>query len=370
MRVVIIIPTYNEYDNIVPLFAALQEQFRTLADDMHILVVDDNSPDGTGNLVRAQARDQANIHLLEGTKAGLGVAYMRGMSYAMECLQADAVFEMDADFSHDPADVPRLLAALLDGADFVIGSRYVPGGTIPQEWSPLRKLNSMFGNLVARYLAGIPRIHDCTAGFRAIRVSILGRIEFSSLRVRGYAFQVALLHQATTLGAIVREIPVHFTDRTRGDSKLGFSDITEFILAAWWIRMRSLKTFCRFGAVGLSGVVVNLAIFTLLLHFKFNKYFASPIAIEISIVSNFILNNYWTFKQRKTKDRTRIKGLKFNIVSLLSLLVSYATFIVVGNLFPRVSPQWGQMAGIAPAMLVNYFCNTYWTFREFPGAVQ
>jgi dolichol-phosphate mannosyltransferase len=369
MKVVVIIPTYNEHDNIPPLFAALQKEFQAMAEEMHILVVDDHSPDGTAALVRQLALEQPNIHLIEGEKAGLGVAYMRGMTYAMDQLQADAVFEMDADFSHDPADVPRLLQVLVGGADFVIGSRYVPGGSIPREWGPRRRLNSKFGNIVARYLAGIYQIHDCTAGFRAIRTSVLRQIEFSALNVRGYAFQVALLHQAVTLGAVIREIPVHFKDRTVGDSKLGLSDIVEFILAAWWIRLRSLKTFCQFGLVGLSGAVVNLALFSGLLHFGVNKFVASPLAIETSIVTNFILNNYWTFSHRKTRDRTHIKGLKFNIVSLLSLVVSYGTFIAMGLLLPRVSPQWDQLIGIAPAMLVNYFFNTYWTFRADPGAI-
>jgi dolichol-phosphate mannosyltransferase len=364
MKVVIIIPTYNEHDNMVPLFTALQQQFADMAEDMHILVVDDHSPDGTGALVRSLAAGQPNLHLIEGQKAGLGVAYMRGMAYAMDQLQADAVFEMDADFSHDPADVPRLLQALVAGADFVIGSRYVPGGTIPVEWGPMRKLNSMFGNIVARYLAGMYRIHDCTAGFRAIRGSVLRQIDFSALNVKGYAFQVALLHQAVTLGAVVQEIPVHFKDRTRGDSKLGLSDIIEFILAAWWIRLRSLKTFCRFGMVGLSGAVVNLGLFSLFMHQGMHKLVASPVAIECSILTNFLLNNYWTFKDRKSADRTHIKGLKFNVVSLLSLVVSYGTFVALGLLLPWLSPQWDQLIGIAPAMLVNYFFNAYWTFRS------
>lgn len=367
MKVVIIIPTYNEHGNIVPLFTALQAQFQRLDHDMHILVVDDHSPDGTGALVASLIPAQPNVHLLEGDKAGLGVAYMRGMTYAIDVLKADAVFEMDADFSHDPADVPRLLAALAEGADFVIGSRYVKGGSIPKEWGPHRKMNSMFGNVVARFVAGIYRVHDCTAGFRAIRASVIKRIDFQDLRVKGYAFQVALLHQAVTLGAVVKEIPVHFTDRTVGDSKLGLSDIIEFILAAWWIRLRSLKTFLRFGAVGASGVVVNLAFFTLLLHFKVNKFLASPIAIEISILSNFLLNNFWTFKHRRTRDRIRIKGLKFNMVSLVSLVVSYGTFIALGALFPSTAPQWHQLIGIVPATLVNYFFNAYWTFRESPA---
>lgn len=363
MKVVVIIPTYNERENIQPLFAALRKQFAALPHDMRILVVDDHSPDGTGRMVQELALGQPGIHLLEGEKAGLGVAYMRGMAYAMEALEADAVFEMDADFSHDPADVPRLLRGLEEGADFVIGSRYVPGGTIPAQWGLRRKLNSRFGNLVARFLAGIPGIRDCTAGFRAIRTDVLRQVDFSALKVRGYAFQVALLHQALALGAVVREIPVHFEDRKAGESKLGLSDILEFIVNAWWIRLKSFTTFFRFALVGLSGTVVNLAAFSALLRLGLSKYLASPAAIELSIIGNFLLNNFWTFRHRRGGTVIQARALKFNLVSLLSLVVSYGTFLALGVLAPRLSPQLDQLIGIVPAMLLNYFGNAYWTFQ-------
>ena len=123
MKVVIILPTYNERGNIAALLLALQGEFRRLRHDMHVLVVDDNSPDGTATLVREAMQDQPNVHLISGEKAGLGAAYIRGMQYALSELHADVVFEMDADFSHNPADVPRLLAELENSADFVIGSR-------------------------------------------------------------------------------------------------------------------------------------------------------------------------------------------------------------------------------------------------------
>lgn len=363
MKVVVIMPTFNERENIAPMIAALQSEFARIAHDMHVLVVDDNSPDGTAAAVSELMQKYANLHLMTGEKKGLGAAYIRGMTFAMDKLKADAVFEMDADFSHDPADVPRLLEALESSADFVIGSRYVEGGSIPDDWSLLRKANSMLGNFVARYLAGMYRIRDCTAGFRLISVSILRQINFSALRVQGYAFQVALLHQAITLGAVVKEIPVHFIDRKYGESKLDVSDIVEFIINAWWIRLRSSETFIKFALVGLSGVLVNLGIFTLLLNIGINKFVASPIAIEFSVVSNFLLNNYWTFSRRKTKDRVRIKGIKFNIVSVFSLAVSYSTFVVLTLLFPAIPPQVHQFISIAPAMLINYFLNSYWTFR-------
>ena len=364
MKVVIILPTYNESGNIAALLTRLGGEFRRLRHDMHILVVDDNSPDGTADIVRAAMQGMSNLHLITGQKAGLGAAYIRGMRHALDELNADVVFEMDADFSHDPADVPRLLAALEDSADFVIGSRHVKGGSIPAEWSLLRKLNSAGGNGVARYIAGLYGFRDCTAGFRAIRASILRQIDFTALRVKGYAFQVALLHQAVTLGAVVKEVPVHFVDRKQGQSKLGLADIVEFVLNAWWIRMRALRTFLRFAVVGASGSVVNLGMFSAGWHAGLNKYVASAVAVEVSIIWNFLLNNYWTFKDRKTRDKTRIKGLKYNLVSLATLGVSFATFSLLTVLVPRLPPEIDQLAGIAPAVLVNYFLNSYWTFRS------
>ncbi len=364
LKTVIIVPTYNEKSNIAALVDALQEQFLQLEHDMHILVVDDNSPDGTADVVRTLQTSHPNLQLLNGQKQGLGVAYIRGMRHAMQELQADVVFEMDADFSHKPEDIPRLLAAIDEGADFVIGSRYVPGGTIPEEWGLYRRLNSRFGNIVARYLAGIYSVRDCTAGFRAIRTSVLRRIDFDKLRVQGYAFQVALLHAAKTNKAKIVEIPVNFIDRTHGESKLGLRDIIEFILNAWWIRFDSSKTFIKFLIVGASGVVVNLGAFTLLLAQGLNKYAASPIAIELSIITNFFLNNGWTFRWRKTKDRMRTRGIKFNAVSLLSLGLSYSTFVLLSVLLPEYPPQLHQFAGIVPATLANYFLNSYWTFKH------
>jgi len=360
-----VLPTYNESTNIGPLLAALQEQFvRIPNQEMHILVVDDSSPDGTADVVRDAQRDMANVHLLIGQKKGLGAAYIRGISHALEHLDAQAVMEMDADFSHKPEDIPRLLINIEYGADFVIGSRYVPGGTIPSEWTLYRRANSLFGNIVARYIAGLYRVRDCTAGFRAIRASLLQRIDLPQLRVQGYAFQVALLHAAVIAGAKVVEIPVDFVDRTRGESKLGIRDIAEFVLNACWLRFQTSKTFIKFLVVGASGVAVNLGVFAVLLRLDINQFVASPLAIETSIVGNFLLNNYWTFRSRRVGSRLRIRGLKFNAVSLFSLLISFSTFVALSVLQPNGSPILHQFIGIVPATVVNYFLNSYWTFRE------
>ncbi|HUJ19668.1 MAG TPA: glycosyltransferase family 2 protein [Nitrospirota bacterium] len=364
MKIVVILPTYNEKENIALMIGALQEQFRKLPHDMSILVVDDNSPDGTADVVRLEAKKASNIFLITGRKQGLGAAYIRGMKHAVNELKADAVMEMDADFSHKPEDVPRLIEALDAGADFVIGSRYVPGGRIPGDWSFLRRMNSKWGNVFARYVAGMYSVRDCTAGFRAIRASTIEKIDPDTLRVKGYAFQISLLHEALLNHAKVKEVPVEFVDRKRGETKLGMSDIVEFMLNAWWIRFERSKTFLKFAAVGATGVVVNLVSFTMLMNAGLNKYIASPIAIEFSIITNFLLNNFWTFSERDMNDKIHIRGLKFNIISFVALGVSYTTFLILSMLNPNGIPQVHQAAGIIPATLINYFLNSYWTFKE------
>ncbi len=228
MKIVIIIPTYNEKHNIIELINALQQVFKKIPHDMNILVVDDNSPDGTGELVRNHAEKHSNIRLITGRKQGLGSAYIRGMEYALGHMRADVVMEMDADFSHDPEDVPRLIACIDQGADFVIGSRYVKGGRLPADWGIHRRAISRIGNIAARYLLHMKSVKDCTAGFRAIRSDILKKIDLPGLRVQGYAFQIALLSHAMARKAVIEEIPVVFVDRKRGRTKLGYHDILEF----------------------------------------------------------------------------------------------------------------------------------------------
>ncbi len=364
MKIVVIVPTYNEVENIGLLIDSLQREFDRTKHDLHILVVDDSSPDGTAAAVRTKMERFGNLHLISGRKQGLGSAYIRGMGHAIAVLAPDAVMEMDADFSHRPEDAPRLVSKLEEGADFVIGSRYVEGGKIPDDWGFHRKINSKMGNLFARYVAGMRQIRDCTAGFRAIRASLLKRLDLSDLHVQGYAFQIALLNRALANNAVVREVPVAFVNRTRGTTKLGLSDMLEFMRNVWWIRYRNSRTFLAFCLVGLSGVFVNLGTFTVLYRWGINQFIASPIAIEISILTNFALNNALTFNGRNIRDGLWLKAFKFNLVSLTSLIVSYGAFVFLSLAFPEVAPQYHQLGGIVPGTLVNYFFNSRWTFRS------
>ena len=274
----------------------------------------------------------------EGRRRGLGDAYVRGISHALDALDAEVVVQMDADFSHDPSDAKRLLARVAAGADAAIGSRYVSGGAVDKEWSLGRRWLSRGGNYLARRIAGLVSVQDCTSGFKAISARALKAAKVSEVRVQGYAFQVALLHRLIESGANIVEQPIYFRDRERGQTKLGVRDLIEFFYSVWWLRVAGYRTFLKFSLVGLSGVLVNLGSFQLALGLGIHKYLASPIAIELSIVSNFLLNNYWTFADRAMTGRRRIRGLKYNLVSLTTLALSYATFVLLSMLFPEAAP--------------------------------
>ena len=182
--------------------------------------------------------------------------------------------------------------------------------------------------------------------------------------MKGYAFQIALLHRLIHAGAHVVEEGIHFREREHGRTKLGSRDLFEFLYHVWWLRLASHRTFIKFALTGLSGVFVNLGSFQILLELGVHKLLASPIAIELSIVSNFLINNYWTFGDRVMIGRKRIRGLFYNLVSIGSLAVSYGVFAALSVLLPEAPPVWLQALAIPPAMLLNYFLNSYWTFRE------
>lgn len=361
-RVCFVIPTYNEALNVTPLLQRLSELYGDA--NTAFLIVDDNSPDGTAERVREFAGNERRVHLLEGRRRGLGQAYVRGITHAMDALGAQIVVQMDADFSHDPADVRKLLEHLAGGADVAIGSRYVSGGSLDEKWSVWRRLLSHWGNRLARWIAGLGAVRDCTSGFKAIRAEVLRDVKIENIRVQGYAFQVALLHRLLRAKARVVEEPIYFRERRVGQTKLGFRDLVEFFYNVWWLRLMSHRTFIKFAVTGLIGAVVNLGLFQILLELGVHALLASPIAIEMSIISNFLINNYWTFADRVMVGRYYIRGLKFNLVSLGTLTLNYATFVLLLMLFPNVPPVWLQGCGIVPAALLNYFVNSYYTFRD------
>ena len=211
----LILPTYNEVENIAPIVRAAREQLR--AGD-HILIVDDNSPDGTGAVADELAQEIEDVEVLHRPgKQGLGRAYLAGFAHAL-AHQAELLLEMDSDFSHDPADLPRLIAAAEQGADLVLGSRYVVGGDVT-DWGLLRRLISRGGSWYARIVLGV-RVQDLTGGFKCFRRTVLEALDLDHVHADGYGFQIELTYRTIQAGFNVVEIPIVFRDRRVGESKM------------------------------------------------------------------------------------------------------------------------------------------------------
>src|SRR3954452_19838801 len=211
----LILPTYNEAENIGPVVRAARTQLR---DGDTILIVDDNSPDGTGHLADALATELPDVRVLHRPgKQGLGRAYLAGFDQALTH-GAELVLEMDSDFSHDPKDIPRLIAAAEAGADLVLGSRYVPGGSVT-DWGLLRRLISRGGSWYARIILGV-KVRDLTGGFKCFRRVVLERLDLHSVHADGYGFQIELTYRAIKAGFRVEEIPIVFRERRVGESKM------------------------------------------------------------------------------------------------------------------------------------------------------
>jgi len=230
----VVLPTYNERENLEPIVAQVRAVLAEAAADHRVLVVDDSSPDGTGELANELAAHDEHVHVLHrGRKQGLGQAYLAGFRVAL-AEGAALVFEMDADFSHDPAHLPAMLDAARD-ADLVLGSRYVPGGEV-RDWGWLRRLVSRGGCWYARTVLGV-EVRDLTGGFKCFRREVLEALDLDRIRSQGYAFQVELTYRAIQLGFRVKEVPVVFTERRVGRSKMS----RRIVLEAMWM-VPSLRT--------------------------------------------------------------------------------------------------------------------------------
>jgi dolichol-phosphate mannosyltransferase len=229
VKVWVTVPTFNEVENI----EALVTRLRAAAPAVQILVVDDNSPDGTAEKAEALGAELGGIEVLRRPrKMGLGSAYRAGHAIGV-ARGYDVMIQIDADLSHDPADVPRLLEAVEAGADLAIGSRYVPGGRVPN-WPKHRLALSVWGNRYAAFCLGMG-VRDSTAGYRAYRASVLNRMGFEETHSTGYGFQIEMTYRVRNCGGTITEVPIAFTDRVRGNSKMSWRIIVEaMLLVTWW----------------------------------------------------------------------------------------------------------------------------------------
>ncbi len=237
VRALVVLPTYNEAANIEEVLRRLH----SASPGAQVLVVDDSSPDGTADVAEQVGEELGVVEVLRRpAKSGLGSAYRDGFKQGL-INGFDVMVEMDSDLSHDPAVLPSLLAAVEEGADLAIGSRYVPGGSIP-DWSWYRRALSRWGNRYAAFVLGI-QVADATSGFRAYRSQALAEIDFHTVRADGYGFQIEMAHRVIATGGSVTEIPISFTDRIRGTSKMSSWIVVEaLVLVTWWgVRDRVLR---------------------------------------------------------------------------------------------------------------------------------
>lgn len=237
MRVLVVLPTFNEADNI----SEVLRRLRVAVPDAHVLVVDDSSPDGTAEVADAVGREVGLVEVVRRpAKSGLGSAYREGFRYGLHN-GFDVMVEMDSDLSHDPAALPGLLAAVEGGASLALGSRYIPGGSIP-EWSWHRRALSRWGNRYAAAVLGMD-VTDATSGYRAYRSQALAAVDFDSVRADGYGFQIEMAYRVIGTGGTIVEVPISFTDRIRGESKMSSRIVVEalVLVTAWGVRDRILR---------------------------------------------------------------------------------------------------------------------------------
>ena len=236
MRNLVIIPTYNELDNIRPMI----DKVFSLPEKFDLLVIDDGSPDGTAQIVRERQKAYPeSLHLIERQgKLGLGTAYLTGFRWALEH-GYDYVFEMDCDFSHNPDDLIRLSAAAVEGADLVIGSRYVTGVNVVN-WPMKRVLMSYYASAYVRAVTGMP-VRDATAGFVCYSAKLLRAMDMDAVEMKGYGFQVEMKYTAWKLGFRIKEVPIIFTERTQGASKMSGGIVREAFFGVLKLRFRTIK---------------------------------------------------------------------------------------------------------------------------------
>lgn len=379
-KAIVIIPTYNEKDNIAKTIESLVRVFVSVKNwRMKVLVVDDSSPDGTAEIVKSLQKKYSFVELLVNKrKSGLGGAYLSGMNQAFNELGADVVFEFDADLSHDPKKIPAFLKKIDEGYDFVLGSRYIKGGSIPENWGLHRKFLSVVGNLFINFLMLDFSIKDWTTGFRAIKKEVYLAVEkeLHGERFSGYTFQIGFLHKAKRKNFKIAEVPFQFKDRVLGSSKIGPEYIKNTLIYLMKVRIKEILEMrvVKFAIVGAFGAIVQLVALQLWrLVFSTEKVFvlANFLSIETAVISNFIWSNLWTFKDRKLKtSQIPLSFIKFNLSSAGSILIqsaiAYLTSATVGlrPVFALPLVNYVIDTGVISAV-IGILIGMFWNFFAY-----
>lgn len=375
MKVFIIPATYNEKGNIERLITIMEEEvFPNIKNhDMHILVADDNSPDGTADAVRGLMHKYRNLDVNTGKRKGLGAAYLRAMSYAIEEKEADVVVSIDGDLQFDPHEIPNFLKKIDEGYDVVTGTRYSEGGSMPQNWPLLRKAYSIIGNTLVRSITGRFYLHDWTGGFRAYTKEVFLKERDKLHSFSGYTFQIAAMYKAILDSFKISEVPIQFSDRKLGSSKIAPAEyIYNALKYVITERIYELLTgkFGKFLVVGGIGFIINAVVLRILVESAmWNATAANLIGAALAIFSNYNFNNIWTFKKQKiTKLRTYfIKLLHFYFTSAFGVIFIQTGTIFIGTYFT------GQryyflffLIGTAILLVWNFFIYSRFIWKTKP----
>lgn len=334
-KALIVLPTYNEKENIKTLIPAIFNIAKKIKDwQIFILVVDDYSPDKTFLEVKTLQKKYPNLHSIKKKKEGLGKAYYHGFLHGISQFNPEVIIEMDADWSHNPALIPKLLRKIDQGEEFVIGSRYIKGGSIPKNWQWYRKIFSIFGNLFCCLGFMNFKIHDWTSGYRAIKSFFLENNLSKIKKYNGYVFQIALLDQAIKSGLKISEIPLVFAERKTGKSKINsFQYIVDIIFYIF-----SHSSFIRFVIVGTIGFIIDFSLSYLLIEkIKLVVWLSTVISAETSIISNFLLNNFWSFSHKKIEGKFSSylsKFINFNLIASGSIFIQSVLLQIATTIFP------------------------------------
>jgi len=349
----IVVPTYRERENLPHLVARIDALKHRYGIDLEVIIMDDDSADGSEEWVRDHAPAWVRI-VVRTRNRGLSPAVVDGLRLAKH----PVLVVMDADLSHPPEKIPNMVLALESGQQFVIGSRYVPGGSTDDEWGFYRWFNSKIATLLARPFTDVK---DPMAGFFALRRSDFVRAEH--LNPVGYKIGLELIVKCRIEN--VGEVPIHFTDRVHGESKLNLKEQLRYLVhlsRLYGFKYATWSAFVQFMVVGASGVVVNLAILTTLLRSGASHHLAIALGIAVSVVTNFLLNRRFTFHY--ARDASMLSQfIGFCVASSVGAVLNFTAALAVLRGVPMLSPQVAALVGIAAGTGFNFIANRYFVFK-------
>lgn len=362
-KIVIIIPTYEEELGIE---RTIHEVFMACSNSLmniHVLIFDSASKDATQSLVKGLQNNYPNLHLkTEPQKTGLGSAYLQAMRYALNDLNADVVMEFDADLSHQPKYIIPILEQL-ESCDVVVGSRYVKAGSIPKNWAFHRKLLSRIGNLLSRMIL-TPKYKDFTSGFRATNYFTLNKALPQQFISNQYAYKLELLWNLHRCKAKIVEYPIDFIDRDKGESKLPTNSILDSLKVLTLLRFKELKPYLNMCLVGGLGLLIQFLVYNLL-RLNFSPFISTQLAVIAAIINNFLLNNKFTFSNRKVNQRPKrfgyFIGFSMLMVAAQSYWVDYGVKLFGAGLLKE---NLIIGAGIFAGSILNYFFYSRVIWRQ------